>query len=221
MSAAVLISGGGTNLQAFIDAVGSGDLHLELSVVLSNRGSAGGLERARKAGIPTEYVDHRDYPDRGAFDAALIDRLAPYAVDVVILAGFMRILTPTFIDKFAGRIFNIHPSLLPDYPGLNTHQRALEAGEEWHGSTVHFATEQLDGGPRVLQGRVAVLPNDSPQTLAARVLEIEHRIYPQAVSLFVAGRLRYQDGHAWMDGEKLEQPLELDALNAPLAVPQK
>jgi len=220
MSAAVLISGGGTNLQAFIDAVGSGDLHLELGVVLSNLGTAGGLERARKAGIPTECVDHRDYPDRGAFDAALIDRLAPYDVDVVILAGFMRILTTAFIDQFVGRIFNIHPSLLPDYPGLNTHQRALEAGEKWHGSTVHFATEQLDGGPRVLQGRVPVLPDDSPQTLAARVLEIEHRIYPQAVSLFIAGRLRYQDGHAWMDGEKLEEPLELDALNAPLAAPQ-
>lgn len=208
MSAAILISGGGTNLQAFIDAAGAGELDLTLSVVLSNRANAGGLERAGKAGIPTECVDHRDYPDRAAFDAALVETLATYDVDIVILAGFMRILTPVFIEHFDGRIFNIHPSLLPKYRGLNTHERAIEAGEQWHGSTVHFATEQLDGGPRVLQGQVPVLPDDSPETLAARVLDIEHQIYPQAVSLFVSGRLRFRDGHAWMDGEQLLEPLQ-------------
>lgn len=208
ISAAILISGGGTNLQAFIDAVTAGELDLKLSVVLSNRATAGGLARAEKAGIPTACVDHRAYPDREAFDAALIETLAPYAVDIVILAGFMRILTPVFIEQFAGKIFNIHPSLLPKYRGLNTHERAIDAGERWHGSTVHFATEQLDGGPRVLQGRVPVLPDDSPETLAARVLDIEHRIYPQAVSLFVSGRLQFRDGHAWMDGEPLLVPLE-------------
>lgn len=210
MSAAILVSGGGTNLQAFIDAVGAGELDLTLSVVLSNRASAGGLERAQKAGIPTECVSHRDYPDREAFDAALIETLAPYDVDIIILAGFMRILTPVFIEHFAGRIFNIHPSLLPKYRGLNTHERAIEAGEQWHGSTVHFATEQLDGGPRILQGRVPVLPDDSPETLAARVLETEHRIYPQAVSLFVCGRLRFKDGYAWIDGQQLPEPLQLE-----------
>ncbi|MGI9203409.1 MAG: phosphoribosylglycinamide formyltransferase [Woeseiaceae bacterium] len=214
MSAAVLISGGGTNLQAFIDTVGRGDLNLELRVVLSNRDGAGGLERAGKAGIPTETINHRDYPDRGAFDLALIDTLAPYNVDLVLLAGFMRILTPAFIDRFAGRIFNIHPSLLPQYPGLDTHRRALEAGEKWHGSTVHFATEQLDGGPRIMQGRVPVLADDSAESLAARVLQIEHRIYPLVLSLFIAGRLRYHDGHAFMDGKKLDEPLQLDTLDA-------
>ena len=214
-SAAILISGGGTNLQAFIDSVGCDDLDLDISVVLSNRGDAGGLERARKAGILTEHVDHREYPDRVAFDLALINTLAPYNVDIVILAGFMRILTPAFIDQFAGRIFNIHPSLLPQYPGLDTHQRALAAGEKWHGSTVHFATEQLDGGPRILQGRVPVLADDSPASLAARVLQVEHRIYPLAISLFIAGRLRYEDGHAFMDGDKLDEPLQLDALTRP------
>lgn len=210
LSAAILISGGGTNLQAFIDAVESGKLNLNLSVVLSNRAAARGLERAKKAGIPTECVEHRNYPERAAFDAALIETLAPFNVDVVILAGFMRILTPVFIERFAGRIFNIHPSLLPKYPGLNTHQRVIEAGERWHGSTVHFATEQLDGGPRVLQGRVPVLSGDTPESLAARVLEVEHQIYPQAVAHFVAGRLRLHDGHAWMDGEKLAEPLVLE-----------
>lgn len=219
-SAAILISGGGTNLQAFIDAVGAGRLDVTLRVVLSNRATAGGLERARKAGIATEYVDHRNYSDRDAFDTALIDTLAPYNVDIIVLAGFMRILTPVFIEKYAGRIFNIHPSLLPKHPGLNTHQRVIEAGEKWHGSTVHFATEQLDGGPRVLQGRVPVLPEDSPEILAARVLEIEHQIYPLAVSLFAAGRLRFRDGQAWLDGSQLTEPLEpgkgIPALSVPI-----
>jgi phosphoribosylglycinamide formyltransferase-1 len=210
-SAAVLISGGGTNLQAFIDATLAGELDIEIGVVLSNKPAAAGLDRARKANIPVECVEHRDFPEREAFDAALVAVLDRYQPDIIVLAGFMRILTPVFIDHFAGRIFNIHPSLLPKYPGLDTHQRAIDAGDEWHGSTVHFATEELDGGPRVIQGRVPVIAGDTAATLAARVLEVEHQIYPHAVSLFAAGRLEYRDGGAWLDGRPLDEPIQLDA----------
>ena len=210
VSAAVLISGGGTNLQSFIDKTQSGELDLDLSVVLSNKPAAGGLERAKQAGIAVECVEHGDYPDREHFDAALNDTLNRYAPDLVILAGFMRILTPVFIDQFAGRIFNIHPSLLPKYPGLDTHQRAIDAGDEWAGSTVHFATEQLDGGPRIIQGRVPVQPDDTADSLAARVLKVEHQIYPEAAALFAAGRLEYRDGAAWLDGKALEAPIQFD-----------
>lgn len=210
VSAAVLISGSGTNLQSFIDKVASGTLDLGLAVVLSNKPGAAGLERARQAGIPVECVQHGDYPDRESFDAALVDTLDRYAPDLIVLAGFMRILTPVFIDHFAGRIFNIHPSLLPKYPGLDTHQRAIDAGDEWAGSTVHFATEELDGGPPIIQGRVPVLPDDTADTLAARVLAVEHRIYPEAAALFAAGRLRYKDGGAWLDGERLDQPIQYE-----------
>lgn len=210
VSAAVLISGSGTNLQSFIDKVASGTLDLGLAVVLSNKPGAAGLERARQAGIPVECVQHGDYPDRESFDAALVDTLDRYAPDLIVLAGFMRILTPVFIDHFAGRIFNIHPSLLPKYPGLDTHQRAIDAGDEWAGSTVHFATEELDGGPPIIQGRVPVLPDDTADTLATRVLAVEHRIYPEAAALFAAGRLRYKDGGAWLDGERLDQPIQYE-----------
>ena len=207
---AVLISGGGTNLQAFIDGVAAGRLPLDLRVVLSNEADAYGLERARKANVPAECVEHRAYPDRRSFDRALIDSLEPYAPELIILAGFMRILTPVFIDFYAGRVLNIHPSLLPQYPGLDTHQRAIDAGDEWAGSTVHFATAELDGGPRIIQGRVAVMPADTAETLAARVLEIEHRIYPRAAELFAAGQLEYRDGAAWLDGKRLVEPLQWD-----------
>lgn len=206
-SAAILISGSGTNLQSFIDKTAAGELDLDIAVVLSNKLGAAGLERARKARIPIECVEHGDYPDRESFDAALNDTLDRYAPDLVILAGFMRILTPVFIDHFAGRILNIHPSLLPKYPGLDTHQRAIDAGDEWAGSTVHFATAELDGGPPVIQARVPVEPDDTAKALAARVLKIEHQIYPEAASLLAAGRLEFRDGAAWLDDEKLEKPI--------------
>ncbi len=206
-SAAVLISGSGTNLQSFIDKVQAGQLDLDIAVVLSNKPDAPGLERAKKARIPVECVEHGDYPDRESFDAALNDTLDRYSPDLIILAGFMRILTPVFIEHFAGRIFNIHPSLLPKYPGLDTHQRALDAGDEWAGSTVHFATEELDGGPGIIQGRVRVEADDTAKKLAARVLKVEHEIYPQAAALFAAGRLEFSDGAAWLDGEKLDEPI--------------
>jgi phosphoribosylglycinamide formyltransferase-1 len=208
LPAAVLISGGGTNLQAFIDAVDDGSLALDLRVVISNEADAFGLERARRAGIETRLVEHRGYASREAFDAALVETLGAFEPGLIILAGFMRILTPVFIDAFVGRIMNIHPSLLPKYPGLHTHQRAIDAGDAWAGSTVHFATAELDGGPRIIQGRVPVLSGDNGQSLAARVLEVEHRIYPEAARLFAAGRLAYRDGLAWLDGNLLEEPLQ-------------
>ena len=212
-TAAILISGSGTNLQAFIDVTASGKLDLDLSVVLSNRPEAAGLERARDANISTECLQHQDYPQREQFDAALVERLDAYHPDLIILAGFMRILTGTFVNQFSGRILNIHPSLLPKFPGLDTHRRAIDAGEKWHGSTVHFVTEQLDGGPAIIQGRVPVLPEDSVAELAARVLEIEHRIYPEAARMFAAGRLECRDGSAWLDEERLEEPLQYPETN--------
>ena len=208
LPAAVLISGSGTNLQAFIDNVEAGRLSLDLRVVLSNVPDAYGLERARRANISTECIEHGNYRSRECFDAALVGRLDAYAPELIILAGFMRILTPVFIDHFAGRIFNIHPSLLPRYPGLDTHQRAIDAGDRWAGSTVHFATAELDGGPRIIQGRVPVMPADTADTLAARVLEVEHQIYPTAAELFATGRLEYRDGSAWLDGKRLIEPLQ-------------
>ncbi len=209
-SAAILISGSGTNLQSFIDKTGAGELDLDIAVVLSNKPGVAGLDRARKARIPVECVEHGGYPDRESFDAALKETLNRYSPDLIILAGFMRILTPVFIDHFAGRIFNIHPSLLPQYPGLDTHQRAIDAGDQWAGSTVHFVTEELDGGPLVIQGRVPVARDDTARSLAARVLKVEHQIYPEAAALFAAGRLEHRDGTAWLDGQRLEKPIAFD-----------
>ena len=186
---AILISGHGSNLQAFIDACAGGLLDASIRVVISNRADAYGLQRAKAAGIPALCIDHKDYPDRESFDGALVEALADYDVPLVILAGFMRILTPVFITPFTGRLMNIHPSLLPLYPGLNTHQRALDAGDEEAGATVHFVTQELDGGPPVLQARVPVAPGDTAQTLAERVAVREHAIYPMAAQWFSAGQI--------------------------------
>ncbi|MGB5629661.1 MAG: phosphoribosylglycinamide formyltransferase [Woeseiaceae bacterium] len=204
--AAILISGSGTNLQAFIDAVEAGELDLELCVVFSNKPAAYGLERARKAGIPTACIEHGNFPDRETFDRAVIAELDRFAPDLLILAGFMRILSPAFVAHYAGKILNIHPALLPKFPGLNTHQRALDAGEEWHGSTVHFVTEELDGGPRILQGRLRVDPAESADELQTRVQAIEHRIYPEAAGLVGSGRVVFKDGKSWVDGRIAEEP---------------
>jgi phosphoribosylglycinamide formyltransferase-1 len=203
MKLAVLISGGGTNLQSFIDASAAGELGADIALVISNRADAYGLERARKAGIDTAVVDHRAFEDRESFDKALLDALAPTGVDLVILAGFMRILTPVFIAPYLGRLLNIHPSLLPLYPGLKTHQRALDAGDAEVGATVHFVTEELDGGPPVIQARVPVEAGDDAETLAARVLQVEHRIYPLAARWFAEGRLTLAGNRALLDGEPL------------------
>lgn len=203
---AILISGSGTNLQAFIDAVASGDLDLDLCVVFSNKPDAFGLERAEKAGIPTACIQHGNYPDRESFDRAVIAELDGFEPELLILAGFMRILSPAFVEHYEGRILNVHPALLPKYPGLNTHQRALDAGDEWHGSTVHFVTEELDGGPRILQGRLRVDPTESADELQTRVQAVEHRIYPEAAGLVGSGKVLFKDGKAWVDGEVAEEP---------------
>ena len=206
--AAVLISGGGTNLQAFIDRVAAGTLDLELVVVASSNPRAGGLKRAERAGIPAEIVPSSDYDQREAYDSALASALDRYAPDLVLLAGFMRILTPAFVARWRGRLLNIHPALLPRFPGLDTHRRALAAGDSRHGCTVHFVTEALDAGPAIIQGSVPVLPGDTPETLAARVLAVEHQIYPEAARLFAAGRLALRDGRPWLDGQPLDAPLQ-------------
>ena len=198
-----MISGRGSNMQAFIAACDRGDLDAEIAVVVSNRPDAAGLERAAAAGLVTRCVDHRDYATREAFDQALVDALAPFQVDLVILAGFMRILTPVFIQPFHGRLLNIHPSLLPKYPGMNTHQRALDAGDREAGVTVHFVTPELDGGPPVIQARVPILPGDTAANLADRVIAQEHVIYPIAARWFLEGRLELTDQGALLDGKPI------------------
>lgn len=186
-----------------MDACASGALGADIAVVLSNNPEAQGLERAAAAGIATLVINHRDFESREAFDAAMVAGLASYQPDLVILAGFMRILTPVFIDEFEGRLMNIHPSLLPRYPGLNTHQRAIDAGDEEAGVTVHYVTQELDGGPPVLQARVSIQAGDTADTLAERVQLKEHVIYPLAADWHLQGRLRLEDGNAWLDGEVL------------------
>jgi len=186
MSVVVLISGRGSNLQALLDA------GLPVSAVISNRSDAKGLEIASARAVATRVIEHRTFSSREAFDAALADAIDAFKPRLVALAGFMRVLTPGFVARFAGRLMNIHPSLLPGFPGLDTHARALAAGVKLHGCTVHFVTDKLDHGPPVVQAAVPVYDDDSEATLAARVLEAEHRIYPAAVRWFLEGRLRVE-----------------------------
>ena len=201
----VLISGGGSNLQSFIDGCANGSLEAQLVAVISNKAGVKGLDRAAAAGIPNIVVDHRAFDSRDSFDQSLADVIDSFAPALVILAGFMRILTPEFVNRFVGRLINIHPSLLPAYPGLHTHQRAIDAGDEQAGATVHFVTPELDGWPSVLQAQVPVLPGDSADSLAQRVLGFEHRIYPTAVQWFCQGRLRMEQGVALLDGQPLPE----------------
>ncbi len=198
----VLISGSGSNLQSIIDAART-DLPVEIRAVISNKAEAYGLERARQAGIPARVLSHQEYPDRASYDTALSDLIDSYHPGLVVLAGFMRILSDAFVRHYEGRMLNIHPSLLPRHRGLHTHARAIEEGDSEHGATVHFVTPELDSGPIVLQARVRVEPDDSPESLATRVLEQEHRIYPQAIGWFAAGRLRLNNGSAELDGKPL------------------
>lgn len=202
----VLISGSGSNLQAFIDRIADGTLPAVIAAVISNKPDAPGLQRAKRAGIPTEVISHRDFPDRESFDTALAARIDAYAPDAVILAGFMRILTGNFVQHYAGRLLNIHPSLLPKFPGLDTHARAIAAGEREHGSSVHFVSGELDGGPVVAQTRVAVLPDDTAQTLRERVQLAEHHLYPEVVSWLAAGRLALSPQGVLLDGQPLKFP---------------
>ncbi len=191
----VLISGSGSNLQALIDAESHDELGGEIAAVISNRGDAYGLVRAREAGVPAVVLPHHEYESRETFDAALVKVIDRHAPDLIVLAGFMRILTPAFVQRYHGRMLNIHPSLLPDYRGLNTHARALADGVQEHGASVHFVTHELDGGPVVVQAAVSVTPDDDEKTLAERVLTREHVIYPMTVRWFMQGRLKLtQDG---------------------------
>ncbi len=205
--AAILISGGGTNLQAFIDAAAANTLDLDIALVLSNKADAYGLERAEIAGIPTACIDHTLFDDRESFDRAMAERIDTADIDLIVLAGFMRILSPWFVQHYEGRVLNIHPALLPRYPGLDTHRRVLEAGDTEHGSTVHFVTEELDGGPRILAGRLKVREGESPDDLMHRVQALEHVIYPRAAQLFATGRIRFEDGRTLLDGRLLPDPL--------------
>lgn len=197
----VVISGSGSNLQALIDA--SVASNFKISRVISNNPDAFGLERAARDNIPTCVVNHRDFQTREEFDLALQKTIDESQPNLVVLAGFMRILGEKFVRSYAGRIINIHPSLLPKYPGINTHQRALDAKDKEHGVSIHFVTEELDGGPVIAQDRVPVLKEDTAGSLAGRVLEKEHLLYPKVVSWFAAGRLELKDNQAWLDGEPL------------------
>ena len=190
----ILISGRGSNMEAMIAACQAGSLPVKIAAVISNRADAKGLETAARAGIATHCLDHKAFAGREAFDAALAACIDGCAPDLVVLAGFMRILSEGFVRHYAGRLINIHPSLLPSFPGLHTHQRALDEGVRIHGCTVHFVTPALDHGPIIIQAAVPVLPEDTPDTLAARVLAQEHVIYPRAVRWFAANQLRVADG---------------------------
>lgn len=200
---AVLISGSGTNLQAIIDRIKQGDLDASIALVLSNRADATGLQRAHAAGLTTAVVAHGDYPDRAQFDQAMIKVLDAAAPDTLVLAGFMRILTPAFVRHYAGRLINIHPSLLPRYPGLNTHQRALDAGDVEHGCSIHFVTEELDGGPVIAQAVVPVRPNDTVDSLSKRVQSSEHQLYPLVLGWRSQGRVTLTDKGVLLDDQLL------------------
>ena len=208
MRVVVLISGRGSNLQALIDAQHSGAY--TIVGVASNNPDAAGLQYATRAGIATIAVAHQDYARREDFENALIRSIDCWQPELVVLAGFMRMLTAQFVGHYAGRMINIHPSLLPEFPGLNTHERALEAAVQWHGASVHYVTDELDGGPVISQTRVAVRSDDDVQSLAARVLCREHQLLPVVVGRIAGGRLGYKNGKVIFDGKYLQQPLEFD-----------
>lgn len=201
----VLISGGGTNLQAIIDACKSESFPGQIVGVISSKADAYGLVRAKNDKIDTVALSHKEFDSREAYDVALRERIDAFKPDLIVLAGFMRILTPAFVQYFSGKLLNIHPSLLPKYQGLNTHQRALDAKDTEHGVSVHFVTEELDGGPVILQAKVPVFENDTADELAQRVHEQEHRIYPLVVKWFGEKRLRMQNDKAVLDGAVLPQ----------------
>lgn len=200
----VLISGNGSNLQAIIDYLTQHpELNATISAVISNRPDAFGLTRAQHASIPTITIDHQQFESREAFDTELINTIDKLDPDLLVFAGFMRILTPTFINHYLGRMINIHPSLLPKFQGVNTHERAIAAGETQHGCTVHFVTLELDSGPIILQGAVPIEPNDTPSTLKERVHLMEHKVYPQVIAWFAQQRITMQGHVALFDGKPL------------------
>lgn len=206
--AVVLISGGGSNLQAFIDQVQTGNLPLEIDQVVSNVADAYGLQRAKKAGIANTCIDHQDYDSRLEFDRAMIDQIDKSQPDLIILAGFMRILTKEFVHHYRNRLINIHPSLLPKYPGTHTHERVIEAADEWHGASIHFVVPEVDAGPIILQGRLAVTAKDTPASLQQRIHKIEHKLYPLAAAWFAQKRLFIKNGQVLLDGETSSEQLQ-------------
>ena len=208
IKAVVLISGGGSNLQAIIDQIALNKWLVSIKLVVSNVADAFGLERAKRAAINTACVDHRGFSTRLAFDQALIDQIDRAEPDLIILAGFMRILTPEFVNHYRDRLINIHPSLLPKHPGTNTHQRAIDAQDQWHGASIHFVVAEVDAGPIILQGRLVMLANEGAEQLQARVLKIEHHLYPLAVKWFAEQRLTIADGQVLLDGKKSEQQIQ-------------
>ena len=209
---AVLLSGGGTNLQAIIDAIEAKKLDAKIELVLSNKADAFGLVRAQNYGIPTEVLDHQTYPSRETYDQAVVDRLRGRGVELVALAGFMRLLSPVFIKAYSNRIMNIHPALLPSFPGLHVQRKAVEHGVRFAGCTVHFVNEECDEGPIIIQAVVPVFADDTEESLAARILKQEHRIFPRAIQLYAEGRLHVSgrrvlvDGLSKDDGQVLIQP---------------
>lgn len=207
----ILISGRGSNMQAIAERAASGELPVDIRAVVSDRADAAGLAAATALRIPTAALSPRGFADRAAYDFALTQLIEQYQPRLIVLAGFMRILTPGFIGAFAGRILNIHPSLLPKYRGLHTHRRAIEAGDDLHGVSVHFVTEELDGGPVIIQACVAIRPEDTEESLSVRVQRQEHRLYSQAIDWFARGRLELRDERAWLDGQPLQAPIRIDA----------
>jgi len=206
----VLLSGRGSNLQVLAEQARQGRLPIDIRAVISDKPAAGGLAIASSFGIATSALAPREFPDREAFDAALAERVEAYAPKLVVLAGYMRILSSAFVRRFLGRLINIHPSLLPKYPGLHTHRRALEAHDTQHGASVHFVVEELDSGPTIVQGRVPILRDDTEAALSARVQRAEHIIYPQAVQWLAQGRVAMRDGKTWLDGKLLEHAPVID-----------
>lgn len=202
---AVLISGNGSNLQAIINSCNKGEIAATIRCVISNQADVYGLERAQRADIPTHVLPHSDFSDRTLFDNALANLIDSYDVDLIVLAGFMRILGGEFIKRYEHRIINVHPSLLPKYKGLNTHARVLAAGDQLHGASVHFVSLDLDGGPLITQASIPVECDDTVDTLQKRVHQIEHEILPRAISWFAENRLRVVDGQVLLDGEPIEQ----------------
>ncbi|HVY81782.1 MAG TPA: phosphoribosylglycinamide formyltransferase [Steroidobacteraceae bacterium] len=203
----VLISGRGSNMQAIARACREKRINAEVVVVIADREDAGGLAIARELGLKTAVVAWKQFADRAAFERALAQVLDEHRVEIVVLAGFMRILSPQFAEAYAGRLINIHPALLPKYRGLNTHRRCLDAGDTEHGASVHFATAELDGGPVILQSRLDVRPAETEQDLAARVLATEHVILPRVLGWLADGRLVWREGRGWLDGKPLDAPV--------------
>jgi len=208
----ILISGNGSNLQAIMDAIDHGELPATIRAVISSRQNAYGLQRAVTAGIPTEVLKHEDYLDRETYDHALQTRIDHYQPGLIVLAGFMRMLSANFVSHYAGRLLNVHPSLLPAFTGLNTHQRAIDAGAKEHGASIHVVTEELDAGPVIIQARIPVSGDDSTETLAAKIKQLEHRIYPLVIRWFAERRIHIQEDSVVFDGKPLTGPLDYPSI---------